>query len=184
MASPTPDVQDQSASVGGKRKREADEIDSRDEYQDGGKASVEPDSVVPENYEHSEDDSDDQTGDEDDEENAIEDISEIPSHDELAEPFPKCAVYDDDTEAIEERITAITQLVLDGLEEHDCLSKALKSHISEAQKLCDLPKTRKLRIATLGCAGAGKSSLLNAVTGKPDLAQSVSPTSLPMNEHR
>jgi len=98
MASPAPDAQDRPASFGGKRKREADETNFRDEYQDGGKATNEPDSVVPENYEHSEDDSDDQSADEDDEENAIEDISKIPSHDESAEPLPKCAVYDDDTE--------------------------------------------------------------------------------------
>jgi GTPase SAR1 family protein len=175
MASSALDAQDQPAPVGEKRKREADDIDSKDDYQqDGGHATVEPDSVVPENYEHSDDDSDDPPEDEDDEENVIEEISEIPSHDESTEPFPKCAVYDDETGVIQERITAILQQVLDGLEEHGCLSKAFKSHISKARKLCGLPKTRKLRIAILGCAGAGKSSLLNAITGKPDLAQSLS----------
>ena len=178
MTSPAPDVQDQPALVGEKRKREADDTDSKDEYQqDGEHATVEPDSVVPENCEHSEDDSDNHSDDEDEEENVIEEMAEIPSHDESAEPFPKCAVYDDDAECIEERATAITQQALNGLEEHHCVSKAHKSHTSKAQKLCDLPKTLKLKVGILGDAGVGKSELVNAITGKPDLAQSVSSAS-------
>jgi predicted GTPase len=172
MVPPTLGVSDQHVPAGGKRKREADGIDSTDEYQQGDESG----SLVPENYEHSEDDDeDDELEDEDANENVVEEVSEMPGHDESAEPLPKCAVYDGDARAIQKKVTAIPQQVLDELEKHGCLS--LKSHIVEAQRLCDPPKITKLRIAILGCAGSGKSSLLNAITGKADLAKSVSPAS-------
>jgi hypothetical protein len=176
MASPASGAQNPPASIGEKRKREAADIDSKDGFQqDDFNAIGEPDSVVPDNYEHSEDDGDDQPDDQDDEENVIGEIPEIQCHDESAEPFPKCAVYDNDVKAIEERVTAIAQQILSKVEEHG--SSTLKSYTSKAQELCDLPTAPKLRIAILGRAGAGKSSLVNAITGKVDLAESVSPTS-------
>jgi hypothetical protein len=176
MASPASGAQNPPASIGEKRKREAADIDSKDGFQqDDFNATGEPDSVVPDNYEHSEDDGDDQPDDQDDEENVIGEIPEIQCHDESAEPFPKCAVYDNDVKAIEERVTAIAQQILGKVEEHG--SSTLKSYTSKAQELCDLPTAPKLRIAILGCAGAGKSSLVNAIAGKVDLAKSVSPTS-------
>jgi GTPase SAR1 family protein len=176
MALPGPDVQDQPALVGEKRKREADDTDPKDEYQqDGCNATVEPDSVVPDDYEYqnSDDDDEDQLEDED-EESVIEEVSEIPTHDDSKEPFPECAIYDADIRKIEERITVLPKNVLSQLTKHDCLGQALKLHTSRAEKLTTLPQTPKLRIAILGCAGAGKSSLLNAITGKADLAKSLS----------
>jgi GTPase SAR1 family protein len=175
MASPAPGVQGQPAAVGEKRKREADETDSKDEYkQDEGNSTVDPNSVVPDDYElQDSDDDDDQLSDED-EENVIEEVSEIPTHDESKEPFPKCAIYDADIKKIEEKIAVIPKRVLRQLEEHGCLGQALKVHISRAEKLMTLPQTPKMRIAILGCAGVGKSSLLNAITGKADLAKSLS----------
>ena len=193
MASPAPSVQGQLVKLDLKRKREADDAGSEDDHQqvehqqdehqqdehqkdelfhDEGNVTVEPSPVVPYDYEHSDNDDDDQSQDEEDEENVIEELSDIPTHGDSAEPFPKCAIYDDNIDEIEKRITAIPQQVLVKLEEHGCSS--LKSHISKAQKLYNLPETPKMRIAILGCAGAGKSSLLNAITGKADLAKSLS----------
>jgi len=177
MASLAPGAHDQPVKLVLKRKREADDTDSKDDdqqdddHQDEGDATNEPKSVVPDDYDLS-DDGDEETEVRDDEENTIEEVSDIPTHDDSAEPFPKCAIYDDDVKAIKERIAAISQQVLDKLEEHGCLS--LKSYTSKAQKLCNFPETPKMRIAILGCAGAGKSSLLNAITGKADLAKSLS----------
>jgi GTPase SAR1 family protein len=173
MASPAPEVQDQPTLVGEKRKRETEDIDSNDEYhQDESNSTVKPDSVVPDNYSLSRSDGEEQTDVEDDDENVVEEASDIPTHDDSAEPFPKCAIFDHDIEAIEEKITALSQQLLDKLEEHGCGS--LKPYISRAQKLCNLPETPKMRIAILGSAGVGKSSLLNAITGKADLAKSLS----------
>lgn len=176
MASPGPSNQDQLAQVGLKRKREEEDVDAKDEFQhDNGNTAIESEPVVPGDYEHLDDDDDDESSElEDDEENVVEEICEIPTHDDSAEPFPKCAIFDGAIEGIKERITAIPQHALARLEEHGCLSNSLKAYASKAQKLCSLPETPKMRIAILGCAGAGKSSLLNAITGKPELAKSLS----------
>jgi GTPase SAR1 family protein len=166
-------MRDPSIELSLKRKHEADDTDPKDDNQhDEGDATFEPESFVPDIYNHSDDDGDDQMEDEHDEDNVIEEAPDIPTHDDSAEPFPKCAIYDDKIKAIEENITAISQKALAKLEEHGCLS--LKPYISRAQKTCNLPETPKMRIAIIGSAGAGKSSLLNAITGKADLAKSLS----------
>jgi len=174
MASPASSAHDQSVKLVSKRKREAEDVNNKGEHQhDEGDATVEPDSLVPDDYEHPEvDDDSDQIENEEDEENVIEEFSDIPTYDELAEPFPKYPIYDDKIDDIKKGITAISRQVLDRLQEYGCSS--LKSYTSKAQELCDIPETPKMKIAILGCAGAGKSSLLNAITGKADLAKSLS----------
>lgn len=178
MASPAPCQQDQSAKIGQKRKREPDDVDRQDdEVQDDDNAIVEPSSLIPDDFEPSDDDDeddDDGAEAEADHANVIEENTDIPTHDESQEPFPKCATYDDQIEEIEESITSVPRRVLDQLSEHECLGKAFKAHVGKAEKLRNLPQTPKIRIAILGCAGTGKSSLLNSITGKADLAKSVS----------
>lgn len=170
MAVPAADMQDQPVKVGEKRKRGASDIDAKDDYQQAeSDATVEPKSMISDNSEYSNDDDDD-----DDDENVLEEYFEIPTYDDSAEPFPKCAMYDDATTEIEEKIVAIPPHVLSRLQEIGHLSQSLKSHISNAEALRDLPQTPKPRIAAVECAGTGKSGLANTITGKADLAKSLS----------
>jgi predicted GTPase len=67
--------------------------------------------------------------------------------------------------------------VLNILQEGGIQSKLLDIHMAKAKELCSFPETDRVRIAILGSAGVGKSSLLNAVTSIPGLAKSVFPIS-------
>lgn len=111
----------------------------------------------------------------------MEDSTNHSKHDESDEPFLPCVYYDEAIEDIEERFTLIAQRISEQLEDRKSTSTALAAHKAKADELNKIPITEKIRVAILGGAGAGKSSLLNAVTGKPDLAKSVSfhsPTNL------
>lgn len=195
MASPAPGKQSPSVQIGQKRKRDENDNDikhevkhevknqTKDEHgsedvEDDGGAKIDTKTLVPENYEPEEDNEDGADENDEEDENAAEENANHPKHDESDEPFPSCAYYDDATKDIEERLTSIAERVYELLEDRESDSKALLSHRQKAKELSKIPVTEKIRVAILGGAGAGKSSLLNAVTGKPDLAKSVS--DLPM----
>jgi ABC-type glutathione transport system ATPase component len=191
MASPAPGEQNSSVQTGQKRKREDDDSEIQNEVKnevkseikgedaeaeaDGG-ANVDTNTLVPNDYEPDEDDENenDSNDEDDDDENTAEDNANHPKHQESDEPFPACAYYDEAIEDVEEQLTSIAERVQALLEDHNSSSKVLVAHKRKANELSDMPPTEKMRIAILGGAGAGKSSLLNAVTGKPDLAKSVS----------
>jgi GTP-binding protein EngB required for normal cell division len=67
--------------------------------------------------------------------------------------------------------------MLNILQENGDQNKSINKHIARAKEICNFPETDRLKIAVLGCAGVGKSSLLNAVTSIPGLAKSVMLTS-------
>lgn len=200
MASPAPSEQPPLVQVGQKRKREEErtgvksdiknevksEIESEkniktndEDVEDNGGAKVDTNTLVPDDYE-SENESGDERDDSDEEdEDAVEDTANYPKHDESDEPFPECAYYDEAIDDVDEKLTSIAERVHDLLEEHESRSATVAAHKSKAEELSKIPKTEKIRIAILGGAGAGKSSLLNAITGKHDLAKSVSLPSIP-----
>ena len=142
MASPAPGEQPPSVLVGQKRKREEEEIDAKpviknevkneiehekadtkDEDVEGdGGARIDTNTLVPDDYEHEE--ASDVEGDDSDEdnENAVEDDTNYPKHDESDEPFPACAYYDEAIDDVDEKLTSIAERVYDLLEEHDSSS--------------------------------------------------------------
>jgi len=202
MASPAPGEQTPYVQVGQKRKREDEESDVKphiknevkkevesekkadtknEDVEDDGGAKIDTGTLVPDDYEneHEEESGDEREDSDEDDENAVEDSANYPKHDESDEPFPECAYYDEAIDDVDEKLASIAERVYDLLEEHDSSSPTFAAHKSKAEELSKLPKTEKIRIAILGGAGAGKSSLLNAITGKQDLAKSVSSLSLP-----
>lgn len=193
MASPAPGEQSPPAQVGQKRKREDEETDTKpdiknevkneiehekadtkdEDVEDDGGAKTDTNTLVPDDYQHEEASDVEGDGSDEDNENAVEDETNHPRHDESDEPFPACAYYDEAIDDVDEKLTSIAELVYDLLEEHDSSSATFAAHKSKAEELSKIPTTEKIRIAILGGAGAGKSSLLNAITGKHDLAKSV-----------
>jgi ABC-type glutathione transport system ATPase component len=191
MASPAPGEQSLIVQIGQKRKRDDEETDVKHEVknetqdekkvktkdedvEDDNDATVDINTLVPDGYEREEDNNDDGNDDSDEEnENVVEDSANHPKHDESDEPFPACAYYDEAIEDLNEKLTSIAERIHDVMEEHDSSSAVFAVHKGKAEDLSKFPITDKMRIAILGGAGAGKSSLLNAVTGKHDLAKSV-----------
>jgi predicted GTPase len=199
MASPAPGEQPPSVQAGQKRKREDEETDVKhdiknevkneienekkaeaddEDVEDDGGAKIDTNTLVPDDYEHAEESNDECEDSDEDNENAVEDNANYPKHDESDEPFPACAYYDEVVDDIDEKLTSIAERVYDLLEEHNSSSATFAAHKSKAEELSKIPNTEKIRIAILGGAGAGKSSLLNAITGKHDLAKSVSSHSM------
>jgi hypothetical protein len=185
MASPMPDGQGVVAQNEQKRKREPDEHDTKI----AKKQFLSPEDEDPEvdsdddkdsTYTPNDDDLDDDgiqedAYDDNDHENYEEDAIII--YDESQELFPACAIYDAEIYGVKKRLTSIPQQVLSILQENSIKSKLLDMHMAKAKVLCTFPETDRVRIAILGSAGVGKSSLLNAVTNIPGLAKSVFPTS-------
>lgn len=89
------------------------------------------------------------------------------------EPLPARACYYDDIEAVTKRLTAIAKKAHELFAGSDSKSRNAMAHEGRAEQLQILPDTDKLRIAILGGAGTGKSSLLNLRTDTPALAESV-----------
>jgi len=192
MASPAPDEQSSRVRGGQKRKRETNDHDARtDERQFADAAEDEANFMNPDDDDHETDnDNDNDNGstytpdDEDDEDQEpdenddgydsfSEENANITIYDESQEPFPAYVVYDSGIEDIKKRLTLIPKEVLQILPEDSIKSKSLSMHIAKAKEISEFPKTAGIKIAILGSAGAGKSSLLNAVTDVPDLAKSV-----------
>lgn len=180
MASPAPGEQTPSVQIGRKRKREEDKddeaysIDAEGAPEDEG-VRRDTNDLIPDDYDIEEDyDDDDQDDTEENDASVGEDDADHPKHDESDESFPPYAIYDDAIEDIQDKLISIPQQILNLAEDCKSNSRQLKGLRDRAQKLNHLPETEKLKIAILGGAGVGKSSLLNAVTGKPDLAKSVS----------
>lgn len=184
MASPAPHEQAQTVQAGQKRKRENSEADINQDEQEGkdeqdeGDAKFDVNSLIPDNYEAVDDGEDEENDVDDDSDDTSDEPFDCPTHEEANEPFPQCAIYDDAIAELEEKVASISQRVSDCLEAHGCTSKIVKDLLSTAENLSETPATKKIMIAILGGAGVGKSSLLNAVTGKPDLAKSVSTISV------
>ena len=187
MASPARGKQPLSVQAGQKRKREDEDTGGKNEAEgetkdedndDGGEddsgAKVDTNTLVPDHYEPEKENDEEQDDSDEENEDVVEDNANHPKHDESDEAFPPCAYYDEEIEDIEERFSLIPQRIFEILEDHKSSSTALAAHKEKADELSEIPITEKIRIAILGGAGAGKSSLLNAVTGKPDLAKSVS----------
>jgi len=82
------------------------------------------------------------------------------NHDEDAESFPKCVIYDKDIPAIINNLTNIPKRIESILNRYDCDSRHVKVQLKSAAELSTIPPTRKLRIASLGGAGAGRLSII------------------------
>lgn len=167
----------------GKRKREDDDngSDNEDEYltTDGDptdKTFLPNTEVhVPEDYQ-GEDESElsEMEGDSDEEHAIPDDVEEVEVYSEDQEPLPRRACYDEDIEGITKRLSDIAKKAHELFTESANKSKTAAAHKVRADQLQVLPDTGKLRVAILGDAGTGKSSLLNSLTDTPELAKSVS----------
>lgn len=193
MASPAPGEQTPSVQTGQKRKRETDDHDARTgERHFADAAGDDAEFLNPDDDDHDTDnENDDDNGstytpddedeedqeDDNDHDNTFESFNEAnannTTYDESQEPFPACVVYDSGIEDIRKRLTLIPNAILQILPEDSIKSKSLNMHIAKAKEISEFPKTAGIKIAILGNAGAGKSSLLNAVTDIPELAKSV-----------
>lgn len=189
MASSPPDGQKSPAPTGRKRKLEPDEHDKQSDERQNDDATSEDDGLLdqdgtndendndndPTFTPHDEDDEDEGADDNDDGgyESFSEENANSAIYDESQEPFPACVVYDASIRDIKKRLTSIPRQILGMLPKDDSKSKSNSMHIAQAKNISEFPKTVGVKIAILGSAGAGKSSLLNAVTNIPDLAKSV-----------
>ena len=175
MASNHAPEQQQLIQAGQKRKREDSDVDIKLEGDLGeGATEVDVSPWIPDDYQPA-DENDEEQHNADDDDNILEEGAlDQPTYAEDDEPFSACAVYDDDMDDLQEKVIDIPDRIVDRLHDNGCNSQSLESHLNKAANLQDLPKPDRMRIAILGGAGAGKSSLLNAVTGQPDLANSVS----------
>lgn len=175
MAAPDPHEQTTSTQAGQKRKREDSESHvAQEDQQDGADAKPDVNTLIPDDQEPEDDEEDDEVDSDDDFENTSDQNIDYPTHDEDSEPFPQCAIYDDAIEDIEEKVSSIAERVESRLSAHNSNSKTVGNYLSTAENLSCPPEAKKIRIAILGGAGVGKSSILNAVIGKRDLAKSVS----------
>lgn len=178
MSSPFPEddimdvfsLSDAKPQAGDKRKRD-DEFEENDHD-----SNFIPDTanLVPEDYVEDFDDNEAEEVESEHEVNDHEDGLDIPPHNEAMESFPEHAIYDNSIDDIKEKLTGIPPLVYNALAQHDCKSKQLQNLAAKAGDLSTYPNTKVLRVAVLGTAGTGKSSLLNSITDIPDLAKSVS----------
>lgn len=186
MASYQPDAEDQPTMAGQKRKFEdhysdtnlevAPEAAAEDEgAQEDDGIQVNVNLLIPDNYNPSNDNNEQDHEESDSEDDAVAgDLEDCPTHDESSEPFPPCAIYDQGIKDLEKIITGIPQRFVGLMSNQKCKSATLQAHVEKAKNLTAIPEAEKSRIAILGGAGAGKSSLLNVVTGQPDMAKSVS----------
>lgn len=177
MSSPFPedDIMDVSSlhdpkpRPGDKRKR-ADEIESEN---DDGLFIPDTADLVPEDYAEARDDNGFEEVEAEHELDDLEDGLDFAPHNEAMESFPKHAIYDVSIDSIRARLAGIPPRILRALEQHDCKTKQLQTLSLKAGDLSSYPTTRIMRVAVLGTAGTGKSSLLNCITDIPDLAKSV-----------
>lgn len=175
MAAPDSHDQTTSTQAGQKRKHEDSEAHvAREDQQDSADVKPDVNTLIPDDQEPEDDEEDDEDDTDDDCEVTSDQIVDYPTHDEDSEPLPQCAICDDAIEDIEEKVSSIAERVESLLSAHNSNSKTVGDYLSTAENLSCPPEPKKIRIAILGGAGVGKSSLLNAVIGKSDLAKSVS----------
>lgn len=154
-------------------KLEAVPEEGEEEEEDGIQVNV--NSLIPDNFIATDGgQQDDENGLDDEDEIAVQEFDDHPTHDEANEPFPPYAIYDRRIGGLQERLIAIPRRFMTLATEHECKSTIAQKHINQANELLTIPEPEKYRIAILGVAGAGKSSLLNAVTGEPNMAKAVS----------
>lgn len=126
----------------------------------------------------------DYDGDDDGVSEILSDLTELSTDDEedggprhnyteAEEDFPAHAIYDTDLAGISEQLAGLPPKLLEALQDQSCNSKQLDGHIQRARELLTVPSTDPIRVAVLGDAGTGKSSLLNSLTDIPGLAYSV-----------
>ncbi|KAF2722141.1 hypothetical protein K431DRAFT_245903 [Polychaeton citri CBS 116435] len=93
---------------------------------------------------------------------------------ERQEPFPAFPVYDTGMAALKDRMVQIPVQILRLLGRLNPSSEVVQSQTHRAVRMLSLPAPRRRRIAILGDAGKGKSSLINSLTDIDDLARSSS----------
>lgn len=172
----------------GKRKRDkspaATDAGNESEAEDGEETLFIPDveTMVPEGVVMIDGDSDDdsefdKTGPDADEDENDEDMNEIQTthvvYNPTTETYPTCPVYHKDMPKLSSDLTEIPKKIVGILQQYACESGPVKFHQKAAEILFEIPTPKKLRVALLGDAGAGKSSVLNSLSDIPDLAKSV-----------
>lgn len=187
MTLPAPENQGLHTQGERKRKRAKDEREDDADAQDTAPGLFEPENGendvtdnendnqndLPYMPESDEDDEYEVDENGDDHENYHEEGAGTVTYDESQELFPACTIYNDGIPEIKTRLTRIPEELLTNLSADDIKSKSLNMHIATAKSICIYSDTDRVKIAILGRAGAGKSSLVNTVTNIPDLAKSV-----------
>ncbi|KAK5700424.1 hypothetical protein LTR17_022926 [Elasticomyces elasticus] len=179
MEEPNPNL-----SVLGKRKRDTDtETDDVNETNEANGKIYDPDDEDEDSMpqfrdldDGEDDDEDNELNDDDADDDTPEDDDDEQQHIhvESSEAFPGCAIYDKDIPAIKKAMTGIPKKAVEVLTGQDCSGKHAKTHMRAAQALLEIPTTKRPKIALIGNAGVGKSSLLCAVTDMLNLAKSLS----------
>ncbi|KAK3612909.1 hypothetical protein LTR56_028176, partial [Elasticomyces elasticus] len=186
MASPAVETKmeepDPNLIVLGKRKRDTDtETDDVNETNEANGKIYDPDDENEDSMpqfrdldDGEDDDEDNELNDDDADDDTPEDDDDEQQHIhvESSEAFPGCAIYDKDIPAIKKAMTGIPKKAVEVLTGQDCSGKHAKTHMRAAQTLLEILTTKRPKIALIGNAGVGKSSLLCAVTDMLNLAKS------------
>ncbi|KAK5718255.1 hypothetical protein LTR17_015705 [Elasticomyces elasticus] len=188
MASPPDDANmadpQQPDTVLGKRKRDDDDIDGDDDslfipeenemslvvY--GTNLDQDDDVLHMQDEDDDDDDLDGEDSENDEDDEALDDDDDDQEmHMEATEPFPACAIYDNDMPAVVAKLTGIANKAVSVLLPHDCGGKHVTAHLAAANSLMRIPDTKRLRVALIGNAGVGKSSSLNGIVDIANLAK-------------
>ncbi|KAK6437017.1 hypothetical protein LTR95_006792 [Oleoguttula sp. CCFEE 5521] len=93
---------------------------------------------------------------------------------EANELWPTEIIYDAKTPQLIGNLCEVAAHVVETFTSYKAQVKPGEGHVVRAQEFTHIPETTKLKIAILGNAGTGKSSLLNSITDCPGLARSLS----------
>jgi predicted GTPase len=113
--------------------------------------------------------------DDDDEDMEDDGEEEVPGHDPESEPLPNLPMYHPsvkEVESLSSQIMSEFQFFLESSEYRDRETE----YLLEESKILEHPphESHVLRLGLVGDAGQGKSSVLNSITGKENMAIHVS----------
>lgn len=106
-------------------------------------------------------------------EDSLGDMDNECEYDEGGEPWPACVAFDLDFANLKEHLSQISNTAMKIVDDSGCQSQRALSLRKNACQGTNVPRSNREKVALLGNTGAGKSSLLNSLLDRPDLARAV-----------